>query len=68
MIKAPCKDCEKRYVGCHSSCEEYLAFKKDQREYNEKVLNARNKGRQVNTVLFKNAEKAMKRYGRQKKK
>lgn len=19
-----CKDCEKRYVGCHSKCEEYM--------------------------------------------
>ena len=22
----PCRDCEKRQVGCHSSCEEYKAY------------------------------------------
>ncbi len=25
---APCKDCEKRVLGCHSSCEEYQEFRK----------------------------------------
>ncbi len=28
MIKGPCKDCEKRYVGCHSKCTEYVDFRK----------------------------------------
>ena len=27
-MKAPCKDCEKRYIGCHGRCEKYLEFKK----------------------------------------
>ena len=27
-MKAPCKYCEKRYVGCHGRCEKYLEFKK----------------------------------------
>lgn len=25
---SPCKDCEKRQVGCHSECEEFLKFRK----------------------------------------
>ena len=25
MFKSPCKDCGKRMVGCHSSCEDYKA-------------------------------------------
>lgn len=29
MSKAPCKDCKKRELGCHSKCEKYLAFKKE---------------------------------------
>ena len=24
---SPCKDCEKRYLGCHSGCPEYKQFK-----------------------------------------
>ena len=27
-MKTPCKDCEKRYVGCHGRCEKYLEFYK----------------------------------------
>lgn len=27
MVTAPCKDCSKRYLGCHSKCDEYQAFR-----------------------------------------
>lgn len=27
MIKGPCKDCKKRYVGCHGKCEDYAAYR-----------------------------------------
>lgn len=26
MIKPSCKDCEKRFLGCHSNCEDYKNF------------------------------------------
>ena len=29
MITAPCKDCADRHVGCHSSCEKYQAFHRE---------------------------------------
>ena len=32
MIKLECKDCTKRYVGCHSVCENYNAWKKEHDE------------------------------------
>lgn len=25
---APCKDCKRRAVGCHSSCEDYALYRK----------------------------------------
>lgn len=25
--KCPCKECDKRTVGCHAVCEEYKAFR-----------------------------------------
>lgn len=28
--QAPCKDCEKRELGCHGKCAEYLEFKEQQ--------------------------------------
>lgn len=32
MLKYPCKDCEKRYPGCHSKCEAYQDVHKQQEE------------------------------------
>lgn len=29
MIEAPCLDCVDRHVGCHSTCDKYIQFKKD---------------------------------------
>ena len=26
-VHNPCKDCEKRTVGCHAACEEYKEYK-----------------------------------------
>ena len=28
--QAPCKDCEKRELGCHGKCAEYQAFREEQ--------------------------------------
>lgn len=36
--KAPCKDCETRYVGCHDSCEKYIRYKQE-RESSLKYIN-----------------------------
>lgn len=27
MVKAPCKGCQERYLGCHANCEKYKEFK-----------------------------------------
>ena len=29
-MKPPCKDCPRRTVGCHSSCEDYQAYRQQQ--------------------------------------
>lgn len=36
-MMGPCKDCEYRNVGCHSTCEPYLEYK----EQTEKAREAR---------------------------
>lgn len=41
-----CKDCEKRYVGCHSSCEEYNEQKKRHVELN-KVMRQHEQNREA---------------------
>lgn len=39
-MKSSCKDCNERSPGCHGSCEEYMAFRKQQAEINKKRLAA----------------------------
>lgn len=34
---APCKGCEKRYLGCHSKCEEYAEFKRQSAELHKRT-------------------------------
>ena len=29
LPKPPCKNCEQRQVGCHSSCEKYIKWKSE---------------------------------------
>lgn len=31
-LSSPCKDCTRRFIGCHDTCQEYLLFKEG-REY-----------------------------------
>lgn len=31
--KAPCLNCENRHPGCHSECEDYIAYQKANREF-----------------------------------
>ena len=33
----PCKDCDKRYVGCHSTCEDYISFAKKKKKENDAI-------------------------------
>lgn len=35
-MKAPCKNCEDRELGCHGSCERYLEFHDQRRLVNKK--------------------------------
>jgi len=38
MNKAPCKDCEDRFIGCHSVCDIYKEFQyKQEKEYGERL-------------------------------
>ena len=32
-----CYKCEKRVVGCHSSCEDYKSFREEKDRQNEKI-------------------------------
>lgn len=38
-----CKDCEKRKVGCHSTCEEYKAFRSKRDAENAEIFKKKQK-------------------------
>jgi hypothetical protein len=38
LLKAPCKDCPNRHYLCHSECEKYIEYKKQNDEIREKRL------------------------------
>lgn len=37
-----CRDCDKRELGCHSTCQEYIEYKKRTEEYKNKRDSSRN--------------------------
>ena len=39
--KAPCYQCKDRHESCHSSCESYISFTKENKLYTDKVKEAR---------------------------
>lgn len=43
MKRAPCKECEKRYLGCHANCEEYQAWRSERIEMYEKISKEKEK-------------------------
>ena len=36
-----CMDCAKRHVGCHSTCEAYIAFAKEREEFRQMLRKER---------------------------
>lgn len=36
LARFPCKDCEKRELGCHSNCTEYKQAKNENERLNKK--------------------------------
>lgn len=34
---SPCKDCQERYLGCHSKCEKYIKYHEANLERQKKI-------------------------------
>lgn len=54
MAKNQCKDCTKRHLGCHSTCEIYIAYRKEKDERNYWGWIERKEGQEVKRVRRKN--------------
>jgi hypothetical protein len=53
MIAFSCKDCRKRFVGCHSICKEY----KEDKERHDALMKKANEGRDANIYSAIHANK-----------
>ena len=43
MLNSPCKGCEKLFIKCHATCEEYLEFREEVAKLNEKIRKEKSK-------------------------
>ena len=60
MNKAPCKNCERRCVGCHSKCDDYAEFKayKDkENHYKAELIKIRREPSQWTKSLLRKRER-----------
>lgn len=62
--KVPCHNCEKRVLGCHSTCEDYKAFSEKNKVALGKKIEADKKNYIASDTAFKLKYKLYKRYGR----
>ena len=54
MLKAPCKDCPDRYLGCHGTCEKYREYK--ERHAEEAAANQQQKDAYKDLCSYKEAK------------
>lgn len=59
-MKTCCKDCAKRYLGCHASCDDYKAFKAER----ERAL--KNRDAINDTICYEAIHRAIKRNSKKK--
>lgn len=62
--KMPCFNCEKRHVGCHSSCEEYAEFKRNFSEQKEIERKQEERQNIVVNYIFESRERQRRRNGK----
>ena len=62
----PCYKCDKRSASCHSSCEDYKAYRAALGEIKDRCRAIYTKNDIVRDVEMRNRERLSKRYGRRK--
>ena len=58
----PCNNCSDRHIGCHGSCERYLAYKSER----DRLLAEQHKNSQVNRDIMMTRDNFYKQRGRGK--
>ena len=62
--KMSCLNCEKRHVGCHSSCEEYAEFKRNSSEQKEIKRKQKELQNIVYNYVFESRDRQKRRNGK----
>ena len=57
VLKAPCRGCDKRQVGCHSTCEDYITYEKKNAARRDAI---RNRASIADTIYYANVNRGMK--------
>lgn len=52
-MKTPCKDCDRRQIGCHSMCRDYMAWKDDFQKRKENQPEAPDMSREKKRYLWR---------------
>ena len=64
-MNSGCKDCTERYVGCHSTCENYKLFREELDARKKQITEAKTRHAEHNQHRDKQVKKALKRkYGK----
>lgn len=66
-IGSPCLNCERRQVGCHSTCEDYLQYKAAVAEAKEKINQQKNREAIIREFDITSAKKQIRKKGTEKK-
>ena len=61
MRKSPCKLCEKRYLGCHSECDEYKEFKQEIEDSKEMIAKRKAEMTLIDDYKVESTYKSLKR-------
>lgn len=63
MINSACYGCEKRTVGCHGTCEYYLAWKAEKDAIRDDIRKKRSADYAIGQILYgRSAERRQKYY------
>ena len=62
-ISNPCKDCERRELGCHDRCKDYISYKKELIDANNaRVENINANPRRKSTTMKRSYENEIPEY------
>ena len=52
-----CKDCKKRWIGCHGSCEEYQKIRREMDQENKRRYQEKESRRMTTKWILKNIKR-----------